>query len=296
LATRNDITTRILGTKKPVRRARARGHACLIQYSGDALGRRYYINGADVMVGRAKTAGINIADESVSRAHARFTTSDETVEVEDLGSSNGTWVNDRRIRSRTALHDGDLIRLGLVQLKFLGKDNVENIFHDKIYRMATVDAGTQLYNRKYLLEALDSEFKYSRAQSLPLAVIFYDLDHFKQINDLHGHVCGDFILRKCADVAKNCVRRDDVLARYGGEEFVVVLPQTDRATATRLAERIRKAIEGHRFLHEGSTLRQTVSMGVAEMTPAMHSCEALLEDADNKLYQAKDAGRNRIVS
>ena len=213
MATRNDITTRILGTKKPVRRARARGHACLIQYSGDALGRRYYINGADVMVGRAKTAGINIADESVSRAHARFTTSGETVEVEGLGNSNGTWVNDLRTRSRTALHDGNLIIGGLVQLKFSGKNNVENIFHDKIYRMATVDAGTQLDNRNYLLEALDSEFKYSRAHSVPLAVIFYDLDHFKKINNLHGHGWGDCILRECADVAKSCVRRDNVLAR-----------------------------------------------------------------------------------
>ena len=79
--------------------------------------------------------------------------------------------------------------------------------------LAKVDAGTQLYNRKYLLEALDSEFKYSRAHSLPLAVIFYDLDHFKKINNLHGHGWGDCILRECADVAKSCVRRDNVLAR-----------------------------------------------------------------------------------
>jgi diguanylate cyclase (GGDEF)-like protein len=296
MASRNEITTRVTGARTTVRRARGRKNPCLVQYSGETLGRRYYIDHAEVVVGRSKTAGIVISDDSVSRAHARFAVSRDEVSIEDLGSSNGTWVNDRRIHARTALRDGDLLRLGLVQLKFLGRDNAENVFHDKIYRMATIDAGTQIYNRKYLLEALDSEFKYSQQRGAPLAVIFYDLDHFKRVNDHHGHACGDFVLRECSGVAKDCVRKDDVLARYGGEEFVVMLPQSDAATAVRLAERLRKAIETHRFVYDGLVLRQTVSLGVAEISPAIRTSKALLEAADQKLYQAKNGGRNRVVA
>ena len=296
MVSKNDITTRVTtGPRSTVKRA-PRKSACLIQFSGDALGRRYYMHGVDVVVGRSKTSGIIVQDNSVSRAHARLILDGDQVEIEDIGSSNGTYVNNRRIRSRRLLQDGDLLRLGLVHLKYLAKGNVENVFHDKMYRMATIDPGTQLYNRKYLLEALDSEFQFSLAQERPLAVIYYDLDFFKLVNDTYGHACGDLILRECATVAKACLRGDDILGRLGGEEFVVVLPNTNARAAARLAERIRKAIDVHKFNYEGKVLRQTVSMGVSEILPQFKSSKALLDDADQKLYQSKHGGRNRIVA
>lgn len=232
----------------------------------------------------------------MSREHARIITRDEAVAVEDLGSSNGTFIHDRPVLSLTTLNDGDMLRLGNVLLKYFAHDNIEKVFHDNIYRMATIDAGTQLYNKKYLLETLDSEFRFCRVYGRPLSVIYYDLDFFKKVNDVHGHICGDYILRETAQIAKSCVRAEDVLARYGGEEFVAVLPNTDGHTAAALAERMRKAMADHEFVFEGRQMKQTISMGVSENQPAFASATDLLNDADRKLYQSKRSGRNRVTA
>jgi diguanylate cyclase (GGDEF)-like protein len=292
-----DITTRVAtGLNRTFTREPTRTRPCLIQYSGDALGRRYFLDETEVSIGRAPTNGIVIADGGVSRVHAKCICFGDTLEVEDLGSRNGTFINDRRLHARTTLRDGDIVRLGTVMLKFFARNNFENAFHDKIYRMATIDPGTEVFNRSYLLETLDAEFKFSRLQNRPLSLIYYDLDFFKKVNDAHGHSCGDYVLRESAQVAKSCVRKEDVIGRYGGEEFVVVLPVADAPVATELAERIRKAIAEHAFVFEGKILNQTVSIGVSENRPAFQTYQALLDDADRKLYQSKNAGRNRVTT
>jgi diguanylate cyclase (GGDEF)-like protein len=260
------------------------------------LGRRYFFQAPEFTIGRAPGSGIVVLDVSVSRDHAKCYVRLKTVEIEDLGSRNGTFINDVPVEQRTALQDGDIVRLGSVMFKYFAHDNLENVFHDKIYRMATIDAGTQIFNRNYLLEALESEFTFSRAYDRPLAIIYYDLDFFKRINDAHGHSCGDFVLSESAQVAKTCVRKDDIIGRLGGEEFLVVLPNADGATARELAERIRAAVEAHRFVFEGKSLSVTLSIGVSEIKPAFKSYKDLLDDADRKLYQSKNTGRNRVTA
>jgi diguanylate cyclase (GGDEF)-like protein len=232
----------------------------------------------------------------VSREHAKCYSRNKSIEIEDLGSSNGTFVNDIPVKARTALRDGDMVRLGSVLFKFFAHDNAESVFHDEIYRRATIDAGTQIFNRNYLLEALESAFNYSRTYERALSVIYYDLDYFKKINDLYGHSCGDYVLCESAQVAKGCVRKDDIIGRLGGEEFLVVLPNADGHTAVELAERIREAIETHAFEFEGQRLTQTISIGVSEIQPAFQSYKDLLDDADRKLYQSKNEGRNRVTA
>jgi diguanylate cyclase (GGDEF)-like protein len=269
--------------------------ACFIQYSGSALGRRYILDAAQVTIGRSPSTGIVIAEASVSREHARCTLSVNRVDLEDLGSSNGTFINDQKIQGRAPLRDGDIIRLGSVLLKYFAHDNIENVFHDKIYRMATIDAGTQIFNRKYMMESLESEFRVSKAFGRPLSLIFYDLDFFKKVNDEHGHNAGDFILKESAQIVKTCVRREDVFGRVGGEEFCIILPNTQSRTAFDLAERIRKVIEQHVFHFDGKGLKQTLSMGVSENRPQFNSFKELLDDADKKLYQSKNNGRNRVT-
>jgi len=292
-----DVTTRVTaGDHRTFRRPTSRKRACLIQYNGDALGRRYFFDTSEVTLGRSPSNGIVILDVSVSREHAKCYAARDTVEIEDLGSRNGTFINDHRIEARTGLRDGDIVRLGSILFKFFAYDNVENVFHDKIYRMATIDAGTQIFNKNYLLEALEAEFTFSRVYGRPLAVIYYDLDFFKKVNDEYGHSCGDFVLQESAQIAKSCVRKDDVIGRLGGEEFVVVLPNADGVTALELAERIRKAVEAHTFVFQGKSLRQTISMGVSEIKPEFEDYKALLADADRKLYQSKRDGRNRVTS
>jgi len=242
------------------------------------------------------SAGILLADDSVSREHAKVISGGNTVAVEDLGSSNGTFIHDQRVSSRTTLQNGDMLRLGNILLKFFAQDNIESAFHDKIYRMATIDAGTQLFNKKYLLETLESEFRLSRIYGRPLSVIYYDLDFFKKVNDTHGHGCGDYILRESAQVVKSCMRTEDILGRFGGEEFVAILPGADGRTAAELAERIRKSMEDYEFIFDNKKLKQTISIGVAENRREFKSHTDLLDDADRKLYQSKDLGRNRVTA
>lgn len=269
--------------------------ACLVQYSGTNLGKRYVLDHSEMTVGRAPTVDIVINEQSVSRSHAQCVQAGEEVVIVDLGSSNGTYVNDKKIAGRQNLRDGDIIRLGNIVFKFFAQGNVENVFHDKIYRMATIDVGTNTFNKKYLLEALDSEFKFARAYARPLSLIYFDLDFFKKVNDTYGHSVGDGILRDTASLVKSTIRKDDIFCRYGGEEFVILLPSTDAKTAYELAERIRASFESHKFEIQGHSIKQTLSMGVSQLNPKMATAESLLEDADKKLYQSKTDGRNRVT-
>ncbi len=281
-----------------------RRRACLVQYSGAKLGKRFILDEPTMIVGRVPPANIVISEATVSRKHARFVQSEQTIEVEDLGSSNYTYVNDKKIEGRVPLKDGDIIRLGTVLLKFFAHDNIESIIQDKIYRLATIDAGTQIFNKQYLLDALESEIKFSRTYNKDMCVIMYDLDFFKKVNDTYGHNAGDYILRKTAEVVKGNTRKDDILGRFGGEEFVIILPNTDGKMAHDLAERIRQAVAGYQFLLEvkgkdGVKCKyeyyQTISVGIASLASEITSPEALLDHADKKLYVSKQSGRNKVT-
>jgi diguanylate cyclase (GGDEF)-like protein len=280
-----------------------RKNACLVQYSGAKLGKRYLLSEQQNVVGRSPTVQIIINEASVSRQHARFVLVPDGVAVEDMGSSNGTFVNDVRTQTPVHLSDGDIVRLGTVLLKFFAHDNVESVMHDKIYRMATIDAGTQIFNKQYLIDTLEAEFKFSKTYSRELSIVYYDLDHFKPVNDKFGHNAGDFVLRESANLVKSTVRKDDTLGRFGGEEFVIILPNTDAKVAADLAERIRAKHESHEFLIEieenGQKRKvkhhQTISMGVAQFKAPITTPQEFLEVADKKLYKSKQTGRNKVT-
>ncbi|MEZ4741733.1 MAG: GGDEF domain-containing protein [Bdellovibrionota bacterium] len=278
-------------------------HACLVQYSGAGLGKRYMLDGSEVSIGRSPNANIYLNEQSVSRDHARFHLRESSVEVEDKGSSNGTYVNDERISTKVSLRDGDIIRLGTILLKYFDSNNIDGIIQDKIYRMATIDVLTQVFNRQYLFEALTSEFRVSQSYNSPLSIIYYDLDHFKKVNDTYGHTPGDEILKTSCNIVKKVIRKDDIFGRVGGEEFVVVLPRTNREAASELAEKIRCAHEGYVFRLEYEdngtkkviNHKQTISAGVAQFSVEMSQPEELIDIADKKLYMSKETGRNRVT-
>lgn len=282
--------------------AAGKRRSCLILYSGTETGKRYVLDAHAMTIGRLPETEIYIDTPSVSRRHAALAMSGDVVTIHDLGSSNGTHVNDERIEGPRVLKDGDLIRLGKVFLKFYEHESLDALLHDRIYRMATVDAGTEIFNRQYLTDVLKSEIKLARLTMRPLSVIYYDLDHFKSVNDRYGHNAGDVVLKESATVVKGIVRKEDILGRLGGEEFIVVLPATPAAEAVELAERIRGAIEAHVFRIDAdngkSTLehRQTVSLGVTQLTEDMKEAKALLDAADRQLYRAKHTGRNTVCS
>lgn len=278
---------------------------CLVQYSGEQIGKRFSVESNVCIAGRSPQAAIFIDEPSVSRKHAKIFAYQDKVTIEDLGSSNGTFVNDQQVTDKVTIQSGDMIRLGTVMLKFFSSSDMDNMVHDKIYRKVTIDAGTGVFNKRYLQDTLKSEFKVSRAYNQDVAIIYYDLDFFKKVNDTYGHEAGDYILKESAQLVRKLIRKQDVLCRLGGEEFVIILPSTGGSTAAELAERIRKNIEEYVFKVEHTDAHgkkqitshtQTLSLGVASIEPEMKEVKQLLQVADERLYRSKQTGRNKVTA
>ena len=160
---------------------------------------------------------------------------------------------------------------------------------------ALTDSQTRAYNRRYLAPRLREELERARRSGDALSVLLLDLDHFKRVNDEHGHAAGDAVLSAFAEVVRSCVRSVDVLVRRGGEEFVLVLPATGLRAARAVAERIRGKLADHAMEpRPGVMLTQTVSIGVAGWDRS-EEAEVLEERADRAMYEAKRRGRNRVV-
>lgn len=164
----------------------------------------------------------------------------------------------------------------------------------RIAELAVTDGLTGCYNRRHFMERAELELLRSRRHGHPLALVLLDADDFKQVNDTHGHQCGDQLLREMALQCRASLRSTDVLARFGGEELVVLLPQTDLAGALAIAERIRHQVQALTMRWQGEAVAATVSLGVASLHAGHAGIDALIRDADLALYEAKRAGRNRV--
>lgn len=277
---------------------------CLILYSGADTGRPFALDAGRVVIGRAPDAAVHIDSPGLSRRHAELMVSDDAVTLRDLGSFNGTHVNDRRIEGEVALREGDLVRLGDLLFKFYEHHSLDAALHDRVYRLATIDAGTEVFNRRYLFDTLRREFRLAKGDRRALSVVCYDLDHFKAVNDTYGHPAGDQVLRESATAVRHALMGVGVLGRLGGEEFAVVLPHVEHGPATELAERLRATVADHVFVlpapgaPAGATAvhRQTISLGVASLTETMQEVIDLFEAADRRLYAAKAGGRDRVGS
>lgn len=282
--------------KRPL--SRTCNNACLVHIypTGLAMGTRHLLERETIVLGRGDDCDITVLDNSVSRRHARFELDVDGYVVTDLESTNGTFVNDTPAKG-TPLSDGDYLRVGNILYRFLAGGNVEAEYHEELYRLAIHDALTGLYNKRYLLDYLQREIDRSARYGRPLALILFDIDHFKSINDTMGHLAGDVVLRDLADRLRSKICKDDLIARYGGEEFAAVLTEADRASAAELAEQLRQTVEALPFSFEGRPFAVTISLGVA----SIHGDEVvipqeLIRRADECLYRAKREGRNRVVS
>ncbi len=158
------------------------------------------------------------------------------------------------------------------------------------------DGLTGVFNRRYLEESLEYEFTRARRYGHRLSVLLLDLDHFKRINDTHGHLAGDEVLRQAARRIASAVRNVDVVGRYGGEEFLVILPETDGDGAHVVAERIRALIAEQPVIYDDTAIDISTSIGLATLDEHMAAYTDLIERADGALYRAKDNGRNQVVA
>ena len=272
----------------------------LVVIGGGIPGAMIRLASGGTRLGRAADNTLQLPDGSISRYHAFLGVDEEgQVRLNDLGSTNGTFVNERRVPENTPIRieDGDRLQFGAnVLFKFIRPDPCDEQFQREMFERTVRDSLTGLYNRAYFLSQFSAMADRSGVKGLGVAVLMLDIDHFKRINDQHGHPVGDVVLREVANILRQATRSDDLVSRYGGEEFVIALPVAAPDGATERAERLREMLAARRILAGGIPLRVTASIGVA-FTPAdrPRSVASLLATADRGLYQAKNSGRDRTV-
>jgi two-component system cell cycle response regulator len=274
--------------------------ATLTVVTGIDAGRLVDIDDHGLVVGRAPDADLVVEDETVSRYHARITPDREGgFTIEDLHSANGTFVGAKRV-TRSPLVTGDQVQLGReLRLRFRVLDATEESLYRKLYQLSVHDPLTRAYNRRHLSDRLVSEVAHAQRADAEMALLMIDVDRLKQLNDTCGHLAGDRALCGIVVAIMRSIRADDLLARYGGDELAILAPGTDHEEATRLAERVRRAVEGLRLAAGGKEVHVTVSIGVAslrELGPTEEPPIKLLSLADERLYHAKRSGRNSVFA
>jgi two-component system cell cycle response regulator len=271
--------------------------AYLVVLSGSNVGEMYRIDKDSIVIGRGDRVDVRLVDDGISREHARLSKVEGGgVELIDLGSTNGTYCNGKRV-DRQPLAEGDKILLGSTTiLKFSYQDRLEEMFQRQLSESALRDGLTRAFNKRYFIDRIETELQYALRHTAPLALIFIDIDHFKKINDAHGHPAGDHVLTQLSSLVMSMLGEDATLARYGGEEFAILARGLELEAATDLSERLRAAVQAHPFSFAGTPIPVTVSVGVARApAPAIATASDLVARADEAMYAAKRGGRNRVV-
>jgi diguanylate cyclase (GGDEF)-like protein len=278
-------------------RRQSKDRHLLVRVKGAELGRVSRLPPEQFRVGRSQDCELWLGDDGVSRKHARIFQEGGAYLVEDTESANGTFVQGQRV-SRQLLRDGDVIQFGPTAVfRYTITDESQEALLQQLYEASVTDALTGAHNREHLDSQLRSELSFARRHKADVSLAFFDVDHFKKVNDTYGHQAGDAVLVSLANAIRNMIRNEDVFARYGGEEFALILRGIDLAGASTVGERVRERIEAMRVNFEGKELTVTVSVGCSsfaeldEKTP-----ESLVSTADKRLYAAKRSGRNRVVT
>ena len=270
--------------------------ACITVLTGSAAGQLFKVKKGALVLGRAPNAGIRLDDDGISRNHARLRLETSNAWIEDIQSRNGTFVNGERIAVAVQLNDGDKIQIGRgTVLRYGFQDALDESFHENLVSSALRDGLTKLFNKRYLMDRLDSELKFAQRHETALSLLLLDIDHFKKVNDTYGHLAGDAVLANLSQVLLRAVRNEDVVARFGGEEFAIILRAIGVEPGLQMAERLRRLVEQTAATFGEHHLKATVSIGVAGFpSTAANTPEELIEAADQALYRAKHAGRNCV--
>ena len=248
-----------------------------------------------VTLGRGQDADIRLDDELVSRRHCSVTVDGIHVTVTDLGSTNGTFVDGQPIQT-TVLDSDNRLQLGKMVMKVEFKDKSEEAFDRALYEAATIDPLTKISNRRNFFDRSLGELALARRNNYFVHTIMVDADHFKHVNDTWGHQCGDMVLKEIARILSEEKRESDLLARYGGEEFLLLLAGIGPEDARKSAERLRAAIEKHRFSWKDTVIPVTISLGLCtKQGEEIPKIEEMIAESDRLLYIAKEGGRNRVA-
>lgn len=268
----------------------------LVIIQGEQLGQVFRLKSGKTTLGRHPDCDIIVKQRAVSSFHAEFKVGpDGEVTLEDKNSTNGVILNQQKIDRPVILRANDLVKIGTQVLKFLDKQ-ADTKFLEKLREQGKTDSLTGVWNKGHLMQAVHSSFDLAK-RGYTLSIIILDIDHFKKINDTHGHLAGDFVLKELIRVLRETgLRSEDVFGRFGGEEFMLVLPDSPVKVASSVAERMRQAIENHKFIFDGKTISVTSSFGVTAFNSTMTNPDQLVELADKALYQSKANGRNKVTT
>lgn len=272
-----------------------RDNALLVRSDGVHAGEPLPIGMDPITIGRHPSNHLKIHDDGISRCHARIYFEQDRHFIEDLGSRNGTFVEGKK-GDRHELHDGDVVQLGpRTSFRYVRTDELQANLLRQLWESSTRDALTGCCNRRHFEERLRTELSYARRRDAHLTLILFDIDHFKKVNDEHGHAAGDAVLRVVAAAVAAQLRTEDVLARFGGEEFAVMI-RGDLRDGANLAERLRRVVATSTIVTNGTELAVTISAGCASVGCVRSPTAAsLIAEADRLLYVAKREGRNLVV-
>lgn len=282
-------------TPRPGGKSADNQQSCLVRiYPAGVSGSLIPLTYRRLTIGRDQTCDLEVNDDFMSRMHAVLELTDAGYQLSDCNSRNGTFVNDKQISS-IVLSPGDQIRLGNHIFKFLSSDHVETHYHEAVYEMMTLDAMTNVYNRRYFEDAFRREVLRSQRHGRQLSLLIFDIDKFKQINDTYGHLVGDEILKALSARIRGRVRGDEIVARIGGEEFAVVLVETSKRNARLVAESLCELVRSSPLLPDRPELITTISVGgVYTNGLELLSEQDLIAQADQQLYLAKTSGRDCV--
>lgn len=262
---------------------------------GSRLGEIFSVHKPETTVGRSPECDLWIEDSTISRQHFLLTLKNEKVIIQDLNSTNGTYLNGSRIYSEQPLRDGDKIQISqstIFEINYL--DESRSLSEQKRYEMGVRDPATNIFNKRYFMDRLKEEFAYAKRKKSPLSLILFDIDYFKILNDSYGHLAGDLVLQNLCNEVNATIRSGDLLARFGGEEFVILMRDSDGTQAYELAERIRRVVENMEVDYQGKIVKITVSCGIATFNDQYADDISFLAAADKFLYRSKKQGRNRV--
>ena len=277
----------------------------LVVLQGHAIGQTVALDKPSVVIGRGSQADFAIRDDIASRLHAEIIRQEVEGAIEyyvnDLGSTNGTYLNGTKITGQQLLEDGDKIKVGNHMMKFALLDEFEAEFQEKLHQMTQRDELTGLRSRRSLFAELDRRINQEVRDANPqaISVLMMDLDHFKRVNDGRGHLVGSHAIRDCGHIIRDVLGSADRAARYGGEEYLAyVVGPPDKGFE--IAERIRTTVEAHAFEASATDklkkMNVTISLGVASFPADGKTALELVQKADQALYRAKLSGRNRTCA
>lgn len=267
---------------------------CLRVVTGSEAG-KVFVLGNSAVIGREEAADIRMPAGTVSRRHCHLFRRRGSYWVTDLGATNPTLVNGKAL-PLAPLGDGDVLTVGEFELKMLGPQNRENPEPPTASDPQARDAVTGLLPRAQFRDAVQAAFAAACSQGSAMAMVVFDLDHFKHIVDRFSFRTGDRVLATVARLVREHCKGREIAGRIGGEEFALLLPGGSREDALRLAERLRLSVAAVELIEDGEPILFTISVGVATLRPGDPSAELLYGRADASLYEAKRQGRNRVVA